>query len=218
MASPPKPPKGSKYDAAANDWRAGEDEAEMAKKKAKPEKPIDRDRPIDRFLPGVNYDKEFDTYKDHRDSKKRFYTPRTSPGFKIKRNDKDLAAQSTVDYNMSGIRPKQRGGGPGQRPGIDMIDNIKYAKGGSVGSYSKMEMEHVRQMKSHGVPEKYVKQEEKEAKGMKKGGMTSCYAKGGGIERKGKTSVKMVKMASGGSVSSRADGIASKGKTKCKMR
>ena len=57
-------------------------------------------------------------------------------------------------------------------------------------------------------------------------------AKGGGIEHKGKTKGKQVKMTmggmpqqaagrmpmmkKGGSVSKRADGIATKGKTKCK--
>lgn len=46
------------------------------------------------------------------------------------------------------------------------------------------------------------------------------YARGGGIEKKGKTRGTMVKMANGGSVgkaSKRADGVATKGKTKCKM-
>ena len=65
-----------------------------------------------------------------------------------------------------------------------------------MGSYSKMEMEHVAQMKKHGVPEKYVKQERKEAMGMKKGGMTSCYSKGGAV---------------------RGDGCVSKGRTKGRM-
>lgn len=37
-------------------------------------------------------------------------------------------------------------------------------------------------------------------------------AKGGGIEKKGKTNTKMVKMAKGGSI----DGIAQRGKTRCK--
>ena len=46
------------------------------------------------------------------------------------------------------------------------------------------------------------------AKGMGSMGM----AKGGGAERKGKTSTKMVKMAKGGSI----DGIAQRGKTRCK--
>lgn len=48
----------------------------------------------------------------------------------------------------------------------------------------------------------------------------SKYSKGGGVESKGKTKGKMVKMATGGSVgkaSKRADGIATKGKTKCKV-
>lgn len=46
------------------------------------------------------------------------------------------------------------------------------------------------------------------------------YARGGGIEHKGKTKGKIVKMAAGGMVgkaSKRADGIATKGKTKCKV-
>ena len=43
------------------------------------------------------------------------------------------------------------------------------------------------------------------------------FAKGGGIESKGKTKGTIIRMASGGSVSSRADGIASRGKTNCKI-
>ena len=52
---------------------------------------------------------------------------------------------------------------------------------------------------------------------MKKGGMAK-YAKGGGIESRGKTKGTVIRMASGGSVSSasrRADGIAQRGKTRC---
>jgi hypothetical protein len=45
---------------------------------------------------------------------------------------------------------------------------------------------------------------------MKKGGVTKKMAKGGGIETKGKTKGKMVKMAKGGSI----DGIAQRGKTR----
>ena len=51
-------------------------------------------------------------------------------------------------------------------------------------------------------------------------GRGGTAARGGGIERKGKTRGTMVKMAEGGMVgkaSKRADGIATKGKTKCKM-
>jgi hypothetical protein len=56
--------------------------------------------------------------------------------------------------------------------------------------------------------------------GMKKmmGGGMAKYAKGGGIEARGKTKGTMVRMATGGSVSSasrRADGIAQRGKTRC---
>ena len=63
--------------------------------------------------------------------------------------------------------------------------------------------------------------------GMKKGGMPmkdgkpafmKKFAKGGGIESRGKTKGTVIRMASGGSVSSasrRADGIAQRGKTRC---
>ena len=54
--------------------------------------------------------------------------------------------------------------------------------------------------------------------GMNKGGKIKKYARGGGIESKGKTKGTMIRMASGGSVSARADGIAQRGKTNCKMR
>jgi len=66
-------------------------------------------------------------------------------------------------------------------------------------------------MKKKGAPKSMVKHEEAEMKG---------YAKGGGIESKGKTKGKIVKMASGGMVghaSSRADGCAQRGKTRCKQ-
>ena len=55
------------------------------------------------------------------------------------------------------------------------------------------------------------------APGMKRGGSVG-FAKGGGIESRGKTKGTMIRMATGGSVSSasrRADGIAQRGKTKC---
>ena len=52
-------------------------------------------------------------------------------------------------------------------------------------------------------------------KKMNMGGMAK-YAKGGGIESSGRTKGTIIKMASGGSVSARADGIAQRGKTKFK--
>ena len=66
-------------------------------------------------------------------------------------------------------------------------------------------------MKKKGAPKSMIKHEEAEMKG---------YAKGGGIESKGKTKGKMVKMAAGGMVgraSARADGCAQRGKTKGKQ-
>ena len=98
-------------------------------------------------------------------------------------------------------------------------------------------------MKKKGAPASMMKHEKAE-EGMKKGGMARggmkmpmsmmsklrtptmaatklgavpAMAKGGGIESKGKTKGKVIKMAAGGSVSSasrRADGIAQRGKTK----
>jgi hypothetical protein len=56
----------------------------------------------------------------------------------------------------------------------------------------------------------------KHTKKMAMGGKME-YAYGGGVEHKGKTKGKMVKMAKGGSVSKRADGCAMKGKTKGRM-
>ena len=87
--------------------------------------------------------------------------------------------------------------------------------------------------KKVGVPQDVAKEYSDKSKGMtfKRGGAMKCgtkkmamggmaYAKGGGVEQKGKTKGKMVKMAKGGMVgkaSKRADGIAKRGKTKCKV-
>lgn len=82
--------------------------------------------------------------------------------------------------------------------------------------YAAMEKKHAAWMEKHGAPKSMVKEERKEGaeeKGEK-------YARGGGIESRGKTKGKMIKMAGGGSVGSaskRADGIAVKGKTRGKM-
>lgn len=118
--STPKPYKPSAGD--LNEKAGGDQEMENREYQRQKSK---RDRPIDHFLPGANYDKEFDTYVARPGMP---LGSRMSPNFKIKRNDTDLAAQSVVDYNMTGRKPKQHGGGPGQRKGID------YAKGGSVSS------------------------------------------------------------------------------------
>lgn len=60
--------------------------------------------------------------------------------------------------------------------------------------YMKKEKTHVAAMKKAGVPKKIVKEEMAEA-GMKKGGKVKCMAKGGGIESKGKTKGKMIRMS-----------------------
>ena len=81
-------------------------------------------------------------------------------------------------------------------------------------------------MKKRGAPASMIKHEKAEM-GMAKGGMPmkdgkpafmKKFAKGGGIESRGKTKGTIIRMASGGSVSSasrRADGIAQRGKTRC---
>jgi len=74
----------------------------------------------------------------------------------------------------------------------------KFSKGGDMAESKKMVGKEVAFMKKKGAPAAMVKHEKAEMMGMKKGG---------GVK----------KMAAGGSASSRADGIAQKGKTKGKM-
>ena len=89
------------------------------------------------------------------------------------------------------------------------------------------EMKEAKAIKSGKIsPKQYAMGEKSEMK-MKKGGMPmkdgkpsfmKKFAKGGGIEARGKTKGTIIRMASGGSVSSasrRADGIAQRGKTRC---
>jgi len=70
----------------------------------------------------------------------------------------------------------------------------KFASGGDMkegsAAYKAKEKRHVQAMKKAGVPKKIVKEEAMEA-GVK-------MARGGGVERKGKTQGKIVKMAKGG--------------------
>jgi hypothetical protein len=72
--------------------------------------------------------------------------------------------------------------------------------------------------KKAGVPQSVGREFTKDT--TMKCGTKGKMAKGGGVEAKGKTKGKMVKMAMGGAVgnaSKRADGIVTKGKTKCKV-
>ena len=96
--------------------------------------------------------------------------------------------------------------------------------GGSVKESKAMAAKEMMFMKKKGAPASMMKHEKAEA-GMKHGGMPmkdgkpafmKKFAKGGGIESHGKTKGTIIKMATGGSVSARADGIAQRGKTNCK--
>ena len=99
----------------------------------------------------------------------------------------------------------------------------KFAGGGEMKESKEMMKKEVAFMKKKGAPKSMIKHEEAEAKaykkggvatslkahaalpaskahaGMKSGGMAKGYARGGGIEVRGKTKGKMVKMAGGGS-------------------
>lgn len=115
-----------------------------------------------------------------------------------------------------------------------------FKRGGDMKEPKAMVKKEVAFMKKKGAPASMIKHEKAEMgmkKGMKKGGMPmkdgkpafmmgkkkmmgggmAGYAKGGGIESRGKTKGTVIRMASGGSVSARADGIAQRGKTKFKM-
>jgi hypothetical protein len=113
----------------------------------------------------------------------------------------NLVDSGEVDDNA----PLSRNNPSAFERGLNMDSNIRaitgMAKGGSVESKKMMNMGGMAGYKSGGSC----------GSSMKK------YARGGGIESHGKTKGSMVKMASGGSVSARADGIASKGKTNCKV-
>ena len=101
-----------------------------------------------------------------------------------------------------------------------------FKKGGMMKESKGMMAKEMRFMKKKGAPASMIKHEKAEM-GMGKGGMPmkdgkpafmKKFAKGGGIESRGKTKGTVIRMASGGSVSSasrRADGIAQRGKTRC---
>jgi hypothetical protein len=82
--------------------------------------------------------------------------------------------------------------------------NELFSKGGEMKESKTMVKKEVDFMKKKGAPKSMIKHEKAEMMGMKKGGMTKMGA------------VKTAKPSSG-SASSRADGVAQKGKTKGKM-
>jgi len=65
------------------------------------------------------------------------------------------------------------------------------AKGGTMKESKAMMKKEVAFMQKKGAPKSMIKHEKAEAKGMK-------FARGGGIESRGKTKGKMIKMAKGG--------------------
>ena len=94
---------------------------------------------------------------------------------------------------------KKRAMSPG-RSVVDAAKRAKKAMGMAAGGEPKaMVRKEISFMQRKGAPKSMIEHEKREAKGMRKGG--KCYAGGGLV----------------GKASSRADGIASKGKTKCKM-
>jgi hypothetical protein len=131
---------------------------------------------------------------------------------------RDMDVATDLDYKKGGTIKKRR-----------------YGDGGMMKESKAMVGKEMAFMKKKGAPKSMIKHEKAEMMGMKKGGMPmkdgkpmfmkkmnmggmSSYAKGGGIESHGKTKGTMVRMATGGSVSSasrRADGIAQRGKTRC---
>jgi len=114
-----------------------------------------------------------------------------------------------------------------QGPIKNFNDAMKIKKGGSVKESKAMVAKEMMFMKKKGAPASMMgmkhggmhkmpdgkMMKDSAMKKMNMGGM-SKYAKGGGIESRGKTQGTVIKMATGGSVSTRADGIAQRGKTK----
>jgi hypothetical protein len=74
---------------------------------------------------------------------------------------------------------------------VDMPFESTKSKGGIMKESKKMVKKEIDFFKKKGAPKSMIKHEEKEAKTMK-------FAKGGGIESRGKTKGKIIKMAKGG--------------------
>lgn len=109
---------------------------------------------------------------------------------------------------------------------------LGYKKGGAVKESKKMVKKEIAFMKKKGAPKSMIKHEKEEAKGMKAGGPTPFTSKTAAYQAgtygprtntkpnprtPGPRTPGVRRMASGGSVSSRADGCAQRGKTKGKM-
>ena len=119
--------------------------------------------------------------------------------------DMAMDKKQMMGMNMGGMTRKFGKGGMHKMPDGKMMKNSAMNMGGMAG------------MKKGGMPMKDGKPAFMMGKKMNMGGMAK-YAGGGGIESRGKTKGTVIRMASGGSVSSasrRADGIAQRGKTRC---
>lgn len=150
---------------------------------------------------------------------------------------KNLAAPEAEAFKKFSDMPRKAIKTPSAKKFEKQINSgeIALKKGGMMKESKAMVGKEMAFMKNKGAPKSMIKHEKAEMMGMKKGGMPmkdgkpmfmkkmnmggmSSYAKGGGIESRGKTKGTMVRMATGGSVSSasrRADGIAQRGKTRC---
>lgn len=115
---------------------------------------------------------------------------------------RDRGAHKITDYGDESARLLSRVPVPAS---IGSSEPYEYRKGGQVDK-AKMELRHAGAMKKAGLPKSMVREEMAEAK---------KFARGGGIESRGKTRGKIVKMAGGGSV--RGGGCEQRGKTRGKM-
>ena len=134
--------------------------------------------------------------------------------------DKPVAGRSFMSEPLKRLRERMSSGDQ------QAFKPRNFKKGGMMKESKEMTGKEVAFMKKKGAPKSMIKHEKAEM-GMAKGGMPmkdgkpafmKKFAKGGGIEARGKTKGTIIRMASGGSVSSasrRSDGIAQRGKTRC---
>ena len=119
-----------------------------------------------------------------------------------------VKADKGLKFGKGSTRPDlQKINRPDTRQGKSEL----FAKGGDMKESKAMIGKEMAFMKKKGAPKSMIKHEMAEA-GMKKGGMPMVMKDGKKVP-----AFAVKKMASGGSASARADGIAVKGKTKGKM-